>query len=286
MRYALERIAASGVPVSAVGAELGFLPADAFELLRGGLPDATLSDCVEVLEALRAVKTDHELRELRFASEGVVGAMLATFSRIHPGQTKHEVVEMLRQEEVQRGLLFEYCLITAGSSLNRAPSDQRLKEGDIVSLDSGGNYHGYIGDLCRMGILGDPSAELEDALAIVEEIQQAARLPIRNGVMGEEIFAATHRLTCGSREGRLSFVAHGMGLITHEAPRLLDDGPIPYPALHRGQALEAGMVLSIETTWQHPRLGFVKLEDTVIVTDSGCEGFGDLARGWNRCGGR
>lgn len=286
MEHALEQIAASGVPVSAVGAELGFLPADAFEILRAGLPDTTISDCVEVLEAMRAVKTDHELGDLRFASEGVVGAMLATFSRMQPGQTKHEIVEILRQEEGQRGLLFEYCLITAGASLNRAPSDQRLKEGDIVSLDSGGNYHGYIGDLCRMGFLGDPSAELEDALAVVDEIQHAARVPIKNGAVGGDIFAATHRLTSVSREGRLSFVAHGMGLIAHEAPRLLSDGPIPYLAPHRDQALEKGMVLSIETTWQHPRLGFIKLEDTVIVTERGCEGCGDWARGWNRCGGR
>jgi Xaa-Pro aminopeptidase len=75
-----------------------------------------------------------------------------------------------------------------------------------------------------------------------------------------------------------------MGLVSHEAPRLLDDGPIPYPASHRSTPLESGMVLSIETTWQHPRLGFIKLEDTVAVTDEGCEAYGDVGRGWNRCG--
>jgi Xaa-Pro dipeptidase len=48
--------------------------------------------------------------------------------------------------------------------------------------------------------------------------------------------------------------------------------------------LEKGMVLSIETTILHPRRGFIKLEDTVAVTEGGCEGFGDRGRGWNRCG--
>jgi methionine aminopeptidase len=52
-------------------------------------------------------------------------------------------------------MTFEYCLMSAGKSFNRAPSDQRLESGDIFSLDSGGNYKGYIGDLCRMGILGE-----------------------------------------------------------------------------------------------------------------------------------
>jgi Xaa-Pro aminopeptidase len=82
----------------------------------------------------------------------------------------------------------------------------------------------------------------------------------------------------------LEFVAHGMGLISHEAPRLTDRGPIPYPAYDADLPLERGMVLSIETTLLHPRRGFIKLEDTVAVTETGCEGFGDRARGWNRGG--
>ena len=84
---------------------------------------------------------------------------------------KRELVEALRREEVNRGLTFEYCLITAGTSLNRAPSDQVWGEGDILSLDSGGNYKGYIGDLCRMAIQGEPDGELEDLLGEIDEIQ-------------------------------------------------------------------------------------------------------------------
>lgn len=285
MHYCMETLVASGAKMSSIGAELGFLPADAFEVLRSNLPNATIADCVETLESLRAVKTGTELADLREASERVVDAMLATFSRIVPGQTKQDVVEILRREEVQRGLLFEYCLITAGKSLNRAPSEQQLAAGDIISLDSGGNYRGYIGDLCRMGIVGEPSLELQDVLAEIDRIQKAARVPIRNGAIGGDIFSAVAPLMSKEREGRLSFVAHGMGLISHEAPRLLADGPIPYPASHRSTPLESGMVLSIETTWQHPRLGFIKLEDTVAVTDEGCEAYGDVGRGWNRCGG-
>jgi Xaa-Pro aminopeptidase len=284
MCFCLDHVAAAGLPTASIGIESGFLPADAAELLKSTCPDARLADCVEVLEALRAVKSGAELDHLRKASEGVVEAMLATFASIEPGQTKHEAVETLRRQQVERGLTFEYCLMTAGTSLNRAPSDQRLEAGDIVSLDSGGNYRGYIGDLCRMGIIGEPSPELEDALAAIDEIQQAARGPIRHGAIGEEIFAAAAPLVAKPREGEFSFVAHGMGLIPHEAPRLIDNGPVPYPAPHRSRPLEAGMVLSIETTWRHPRLGFIKLEDTVAVTRDGGVAFGDGGRGWNRTG--
>jgi Xaa-Pro aminopeptidase len=80
----------------------------------------------------------------------------------------------------------------------------------------------------------------------------------------------------------MSFVAHGMGLITHEAPRLTSSGPVPYSGVDADQPLEAGMVLSIETTILHPRRGFIKLEDTIAVTENGYEAFGDQGRGWNR----
>ena len=199
--------------------------------------------------------------------------------------TKHELVEALRREEVNRGLTFEYCLITAGTSLNRAPSGQILREGDVLSLNSGGNFNGYIGDLCRMAIFGEPDAELEELLGEVDAIQQAARRPIRHGARGGDIYAAAEELTRASPHGNsLEFVAHGMGLISHEAPRLTNSGPVPYPAYDADLPLQRGMVLSIETTILHPRRGFIKLEDTVAVTESGCEGFGDRGRGWNRCG--
>jgi Xaa-Pro aminopeptidase len=60
----------------------------------------------------------------------------------------------------------------------------------VLSLDSGGNYHGYIGDVARMGVAGEPDAELVDLLAEVEAIEQASMQPIRAGVLGKEIYAA------------------------------------------------------------------------------------------------
>ena len=282
---AIERLTSLAPKAKRIGIERGFLPADSESALRKGLPQARFVEAQLPLERLRAVKTPLELECLRRASDLVVDSMLAVIARAEPGATKYELVEALRREEVNRGLTFEYCLITAGTSLNRAPSDQILREGDILSLDSGGNYKGYIGDLCRMGIFGEADPELEDLLGEVDAIQEAARRPIRHGARGGDVFAAAEALTRASPHGNsLEFVAHGMGLISHEAPRLTDRGPVPYPAHDADLPLQMGMVLSIETTILHPRRGFIKLEDTVAVTESGCEGFGDRARGWNRCG--
>jgi Xaa-Pro aminopeptidase len=260
-----------------------FLPADAFQRVTSRSENVDLVDALIPLERLRACKSPEELALLKKASEGVVASMLAVIVATSPGSTEHQMVEALKLEEVKRGLTFEYCLITTGTSLNRAPSNDVWKTGEIASLDSGGNYKGYIGDLRRMAILGEPDAELIDILGHIDEIQQTARKPIRAGTIGSDIYAASTALIEKSpHKSNMSFVAHGMALIGHEAPRLSSKAPVPYPGDDGARPLEAGMVLSIETTVSHPKRGFIKLEDTVAVTPSGYEADGDGGRGWNR----
>ena len=285
IQKAIDCVRRSGLKPKRIGVELAFLPADAAMVLRDAFPDSEIVDGLFVLERLRARKTPEELKKLRLASEHVIDSMLTVMANHGPGTTKQEMVDALRREETNRGLIFEYCLITAGTSLNRAPSNQKWQAGDILSLDSGGNYHGYIGDLCRMAILGEPDAELEDLLGEIEEIQRAAMRVVRPGARGGEIYAAGEGLMGRSKHREhMHFLAHGMGLVSHEAPRLTKVGPVPYSDEDAARPLEAGMVVSIETTLQHPRRGFIKLEDTVAVTDTGHEVYGDRARGWNRGG--
>jgi Xaa-Pro aminopeptidase len=268
-----------------IGVELAFMPANSEATLRKTLPDVDVKDALFVLERLRVRKTPEELEKLRLASERVIDSMLAVIGSHGAGATKAELTEALRREETARGLVFDYCLITAGSSHNRAPSDQRWEKGEPLSVDSGGNYHGYIGDLARMGIAGEPDGELEDLLAEIEATQQAAFKPIRPGVNGIEIYAAAEPVLKKSNlHNHYEFLAHGMGLVSHEAPRLTDAGPVPYDAYDAQRPLEAGMVISVETTLLHPRRGFIKLEDTVAVTPTGHEIYGNRARGWNRAG--
>jgi Xaa-Pro aminopeptidase len=268
-----------------IGVETAFLPIDAAAVLRKAFPDSELTDALFVLERLRARKTPEELEKLRIASDAVIDSMQAVFQNFGPGATKAELTEALRREETSRGLTFDYCLIAAGSSLNRAPSDQRWEKGDVLSVDSGGNYHGYIGDVARMAVAGEPDAELVDLLAEVEAIEQASMQPIRSGALGSAIYAAADTVLHKSKlHNHIHFLAHGMGLVSHEAPRLTNSGPVPYDAYDATRPLETGMVVSVETTLQHPRRGFIKLEDTVVVQPNGFEVYGDRIRGWNRAG--
>jgi Xaa-Pro aminopeptidase len=285
MGRAIDVIKSLKIAPRKIGVEAAFLPGDAYKKLEAHQANVPLIDALIPLERLRARKSKAELDLLREASDRVVDSMLAVFGNYGPGSTKRELADALRREEVARGLTFEYCLVTTGTSFNRAPSEERWREGEIASLDSGGNRNGYIGDLCRMGILGAPDQELQDLLGEIEEIQQAARKPVRPGTIGKAIFAEAEKLLSRSaNREHLAFVAHGMGLVSHEAPRLTSTGPVPYPGDDANKPLEEGMVLSIESTLHHPRRGFIKLEDTVAVTADGHEAYGDRGRGWNRAG--
>jgi Xaa-Pro aminopeptidase len=285
MERAVEYVRRLAPKPKRIGIETAFLPVDSAAVVRKAFPDSELNDALFVLERLRALKTPEELEKLKLASDAVIDSMQAVFKSFGPGATKSELAEALRQEEVSRGLAFDYCLIAAGSSHNRAPSDQRWEKGDVLSLDSGGNYHGYIGDVARMGVAGEPDAELVDLLAEVEAVEQASMKPIRAGVKGGEIYAAANAVLHKSKlHNHAHFLAHGMGLVSHEAPRLTNSGPVPYDAYDADRPLETGMVVSVETTLQHPRRGFIKLEDTVVVLPTGFEVYGDRIRGWNRAG--
>jgi Xaa-Pro aminopeptidase len=271
-----------GLASGTIAVEMPFLPAVAYLKLEELLPHARLVDAVVVLEELRAVKRPDELKIIRQASEGIVASMLAAFGRARPGISTRELADILRSEETGRGLVFDYCLAATGRSFDRAPSNAEWVAGTTLSLDSGGTQQGYIGDLARMAVIGEPTSQMRQALDEVDSVQQAARSAVRSGHPGRQIYDTIHDLWKNLTHPELfEFEAHGIGLVSHEVPHLVDHGFWPYPGTHRERALKTGMVLSIETTLRNPDVGFVKLEDTVVVTDTGCDAYGDTARGWN-----
>ncbi|BDZ49325.1 peptidase [Frondihabitans sucicola] len=286
-QVAAQALLTRGLGAATIGVEKSFIPADALDTLRDLLPDARFVEIHPVLETMRAVKTPLELALVSEASVKIIESMKSAFALAQPGMSKLELQELFRFEQTRRGMYFEYALVTiGGGSMNRAPTDAIWESGRSLSFDSGGQYMGYIGDLSRMGIDTDPSPRQVSLLSQVETVQQEARTMIGAGKRGAEIY--THALDVISKlpDGdKMKFVAHGMGLITHEAPRLTGSGPVPYPGTHAQDPLQAGMVLSIESWFEDHDSGFIKLEDTLIVTDDGWSAPGDDARGWNRTGG-
>jgi Xaa-Pro aminopeptidase len=127
-----------------------------------------------------------------------------------------------------------------------------------------------------MGVVGNkPDAELEDLLGFVEEVQMAT--PIC--AVGDKLLAAS------PHKAYTHFMAHGMASSATKPRGSWTAARSPTPATTSIARWRPGMVLSIETTMNHPKRGLIKIEDTVLVTDSGWKGLGDGVRGLPRTAG-
>jgi Xaa-Pro aminopeptidase len=253
-----------------IGVERAFLPADAEGPPQNCLTrivDATVAGAAPCEDAAGARLAPHRL-------ERVVESMLATVAGHGPGTTKNEMVEALRREE-SRAASPSVLPDHGRNQPNRTPSDQVWREGDDV----------------------DPAA-----------LQGLYRRPLQQALPSDRRRAQDllrdrrHQMAARADPGRRRGAAHRLGrrcfAIRPTATSSISL-PTAWPDLARGaapaarrslssddadQPLEAGMVLSIETTLPHPRRGYIKIEDTVAVTETGWEAFGDGGRGWNRGG--
>lgn len=270
---AAEAVQRLGLDHGRIGVELPFLPADAYLELRRALPAATFVDATPVLEELRAVKTAAELARLRHLYARLAEAIAAGFCAGAAGITTAEMARRLEREIVAREMGFLYALVCAGPGTLRAPGAVAWEPGRILHIDAGAEEEDYLADICRMGCLGEPSPLARDLHAACLAIQGAARGRVRAGTPCREVLRAGEdalRASPFAAHGR--FVVHGIGMVSHEQPRI---------TLTTERPLEAGMVLSVETDFIHPEVGHVKIEDAVAVTERGCEGLGDAGREWH-----
>jgi Xaa-Pro aminopeptidase len=242
---AADLIKSAGIRTDRIAVEPGFLTLDAAQVLGSELSNPLFVDATLALEELRAVKTAVELQHIRIAAEALVDSMLATFATIRPGMTEREVVKRVRQEQTERGLDFDYALITSGPTFGRAPSERQIGSGEIISLDTAGYQVGYLADMARMAILGAPTALMKRLLNEIQYVQQTARSVVATGKKGGEIYEVGRAAVreCEHRKD-LVFVAHGMGLIPHEAPHLMAEGEIPYPGTHVNRPLAAPVIVT------------------------------------------
>jgi Xaa-Pro aminopeptidase len=281
-KAAAEFIRKGGYSSGRIALELSFFPADAMDALRDELPNTEFVEALPILEELRAIKTKEELEYIKIGAAAVVDSMLATIQSAKPGITEAQLVEHLRLEQSRRGLTFDYALIATGLTFGRAPSNRAWNRGEVLSLDTAGYCHGYLADMARMAVMGQPTPLMRDLLQEIRFVQDQTRIAMVPGRPARIVYEAGCQAKEQCKFGKsFGFVVHGMGLISHEAPRLQYNQEFGYQAAHGEYPLEAGMVLSIETGIKHPEAGFIKLEDTVVVTETGWEAYGDWGREWN-----
>lgn len=200
------------------------------------------------------LKAPWELELLRRSNRLVAETLAALAERVKPGVTTLELDRFAESYLVGRGAKpafkgyrsypFTLCTSINEQVVHGLPSDRRVEEGDILSLDMGTIVDGYYGDSAVTLPVGRISVEAERLLQVTRECLDRAIAAARNGGRLVDISSAVqgHAEANGFSVVRV-FVGHGIGKALHEAPQIPN---FVDPARGRGPVLKPGMVLAIE----------------------------------------
>ena len=275
---ALRCLRRRGLTAGRVGVELEFLPASSYRRLHAELPDAELVDATGLLGELRAVKTPSELEILRRNAAGSVAAVQATLAASGPEDTTALIHRRLQSEMALRDLELQWLIICMGPDgvTTKWPSARAWAAGEVLRIDPGSSSGDYVADLCRMACLGEPSARAEQMIADCIAVNDRLQAGIRPGLTCGELNERGQRLLSEAAHAEHgSQIVHGCGMVPHEPPVVRGDP---------SYVLQEGMVMSMETQFQHPEVGDIKMEDIVAVTTDGCECLTPAARSWIQAG--
>ena len=235
-----------------------------------------------VVEALRLVKDETE-RDLLRTAGGLLGRVVTpALELVREGRSEREIAggidALIRSAGFEKPAFDTIVASGPNSALPHArPGNRRLTAGDLVLLDFGGVYDGYCVDLTRMATVGMASPRATELYAAVTAAQQAAIAAVSPGVRASSVDAAAREVLTarGLADAFGHGTGHGLGLEVHESPRVgrrREDDP------EADIELAAGMVLTVEPGAYIPGFGGVRIEDDVLVTDTGCELLTDAAR--------
>ena len=269
---AAEAIRKRGLGEGTIAVERAFLPVDAMEALQSELHGARFVDSLGVLEELRAVKREDELEIFRRAALADSEAIQAGFQEGVRDVTTRQVAQRVEEEMVRRGLHYHYAFTAAGPGMRREPSGKIWEKGEILHIDAGGSEAGYMSDICRMGVRGEPSALAEELRKACLHSVDVCRGAIRAGASCASVHERGHQAFADTGYSELGiFEVHGIGMVQQELPRF-------GPEVER--TLEAGMVVSVECDIRHAEVGHVKIEDAVAVTEKRLRGPGRFGQGF------
>jgi Xaa-Pro aminopeptidase len=227
----------------------------------------------KVVEEARLVKDAPEVATLRDAASRLAPVADAVFRAARAGRTERAVAAAI--EAAMRDAGYDrqaFDTIVASGPHAALPhhraGDRILAEGDLVVLDFGGVLDGYCCDLTRTVSIGPPSSEARRLYTAVYDAQQAAIAAIRPGVESTAVDAAARSLLTARGLGDAfgHGTGHGLGLDVHEEPRITRPRP-DVPSV----PLVPGMVFTIEPGAYLAGFGGVRIEDDVLVTETGCE---------------
>ncbi len=222
-----------------------------------------------VVEKLRAVKGDDELEKIREACRITDAVYAAMAEERFVGRPERDLawrMEQLFHAQGADSLAFE-LIVGSGptGALPHARATERIVEANTtVVIDAGCEVDGYVSDCTRTFATGELPDDLARAYEVCSRAQRSALAAVRPGAAGKEVDGVSRepieQAGWGEKYGH--GLGHGVGLLVHEAPTLRPESE---------DVLEPGNVVTVEPGIYLEGEGGVRIEDLVVVTETGCE---------------
>jgi len=255
-------------PQKTVGLE-GSTPFKIVEPILKSSKNIEIKSIDDVLQQLRVIKDQYELNYIRKASEILDKTIEYAFSIIKNGISEIDLADdLVRYSKRQGAEDVPFSIVQFGrntSNPHGLPTQERLKPEEPVLIDIAAQYNGYFSDITRVGFFGKSIPEEYTRIhSVVLKAHDEAIARVRPGVRAKEVDRVARSIIAAEGYGRYFThrTGHGLGLEVHEEPYI-----------HSGNntVLKEGMVFTVEPGIYLPEKYGVRIEDTVIVTASGCE---------------
>ena len=219
-----------------------------------------------IVEAVRIVKTETEIKLILKASKIAFDAMDWALKQLKVGMTERQLAALYEYKLGDFGAKIGFETIAAfganGSRNHHEPGSRKLKKIDTILLDFGANYKGYTSDTTRCFAVGKVTPVFRKVYETVARSQQNAIAVVKAGIKACEVDAAA-RATIKQTDLPVfgHGTGHGLGLEVHEAPGV--------SGADKKTVLKAGHVVTVEPGIYLPGKMGIRLEDDVLVTEQG-----------------
>ncbi|MBD3229845.1 MAG: M24 family metallopeptidase [Candidatus Lokiarchaeota archaeon] len=251
------------------GIEEQYITKKDFDDLRKKNSNLEFIDAGKILDDLRAVKSEGELKKLRKSAEIADRGMQKAIESIEPGKKEIDIAAIAEYEMRKNGsepIAFD-TIVASGprSAFPHAKStENKIEDGDFVIIDLGARYAGYTSDTSRTIIVGKPSEKQRAIYHCVLDAQLKAESKCSSQIKASELDSIAREAIKGAQYGKYfnHSLGHGVGLEVHENPTI---------SPKNNDQLKVNNVITIEPGIYIPQLGGVRIEDTVIVKRDKCE---------------
>ncbi len=228
---------------------------------------AKLVPVSSLVEPLRAVKTDEEIRYTKIAEEIGDKAFDHILQYIKPGVTEREIAAeidyFMKRNGADDTSFDTIAAFGERSALPHAfPTNAKLKEGEFVLMDYGCKYNGYCSDMTRTVCCGKASDEQRKIYELVLKAQLSALEMLKSGIRGKDAYKAARDIFAEKEvsENFKHSLGHGTGLLIHEQPNLSPSSET---------VLEKNMTVTVEPGLYFEGEFGVRIEDLTVIADDG-----------------